>query len=397
MISQLIEINVYLVILSVLYLVLRSFFNTVTRRVLVLLIPFLSLLIYFVKQLVFVSKIQFKVPMIELEVLSITNSDSGEGGYLTTLDNLTVLYIGGVILFSTITVTKFIKVYRCFRSSQFDPKNEVYIAGKECTQSFSFLRFIHIAKELSEDEMQIVLEHEQIHVKQRHTYDLIYLQLVHIFNWFNPAIFFLKKDLITVHEYQVDQQMYAHHHKNYVKYLLASTLGVKPSQLILTSQFHNNLKLTQRIKQMKTKKKNNWAIFALMPAIALGLTLVSFNSNKTIVSKIVVNEQDTVYDFAQKNPEYPGGHKAMVDFIVNHIKYPEVAKKNGVEGTVYVMFVVKKTGILADFNIGNKIDEDLGNEALRVVKLMPKWTPGEQDGKKVDVQYTLPIKFKLPE
>ncbi|MDX1349956.1 MAG: M56 family metallopeptidase [Putridiphycobacter sp.] len=333
--------------------------------------------------------------MIELEVLSITNSASEEGGYLTTLDTLSVLYIGGVILFSAITVSKFIKVYRCFRSSQFDSKKEVFIAAKECTESFSFLRFIHIAKELSEDEMQIVLEHEQIHVKQRHTYDLIYLQLVHIFNWFNPAIFLLKKDLIAVHEYQVDQQMYAHHHKNYVKYLLASTLGVKPSQLILTSQFHNKLKLTQRIKQMKTKKKNNWAILALMPAIALGLTLVSFNSNKTMVSKIVVNEQDTVYDFAQKNPEYPGGHAAMVDFLVKHIEYPINAKKNGVEGTVYVVFTVLKTGKLDNFIIGRKVNEDLEREALRVMKLMPNWIPGEQDGKKVNVQYTLPIQFKL--
>jgi TonB family protein len=107
------------------------------------------------------------------------------------------------------------------------------------------------------------------------------------------------------------------------------------------------------------------------------------------------SESDEVYNQVDVLPEYPGGSNAMFDFISKNVKYPESAKENGIEGKVYVQFVVEKDGSLSSFNIARGVNEDIDNEAIRVLKLMPNWTPGVQDGKAVRVHYTIPFVFKL--
>ena len=94
-------------------------------------------------------------------------------------------------------------------------------------------------------------------------------------------------------------------------------------------------------------------------------------------------------------PEYPGGINAMFDFIQKNVKYPESAKDKGIEGKVYVQFVVEKDGNISDINILRGVSKDIDDEAVRVIKSMPKWKPGIQNGKPVRVQYTLPFKFQL--
>ena len=94
-------------------------------------------------------------------------------------------------------------------------------------------------------------------------------------------------------------------------------------------------------------------------------------------------------------PEYPGGTTAMFEFIQKNVKYPESAKDKGLEGKVYVQFVVEKDGSLSSFNILRGVSDDMDAEAIRVLKLMPKWKSGMKDGKPVRVQYVMPFNFKL--
>lgn len=94
-------------------------------------------------------------------------------------------------------------------------------------------------------------------------------------------------------------------------------------------------------------------------------------------------------------PEYPGGMNAMFDFIQKNVKYPASAKEKGIEGKVYVQFVVEKDGSISDINILRGVSKDIDSEAVRVIKAMPKWKPGIQKGKPVRVQYTMPFKFQL--
>jgi TonB family protein len=107
-------------------------------------------------------------------------------------------------------------------------------------------------------------------------------------------------------------------------------------------------------------------------------------------------DNSDVFNVVEKMPEFEGGMNGMMSFLQKNIKYPEEAIKNGTQGRVVVQFVVNKDGSITDANVVKSVSPELDAEALRVVKSMPKWTPGEQRGEKVRVQFTLPVQFKLP-
>jgi TonB family protein len=108
-------------------------------------------------------------------------------------------------------------------------------------------------------------------------------------------------------------------------------------------------------------------------------------------------EEDSgpVYTFVKEMPSFPGGDSERLKFLSKNIRYPQQAAENGIQGTVYVSFVVKSNGSLADIKIIQGIGGGCDEEALRVVKKMPVWKPGYQNGKKVEVLYTMAIKFRL--
>lgn len=94
-------------------------------------------------------------------------------------------------------------------------------------------------------------------------------------------------------------------------------------------------------------------------------------------------------------PQFPGGEKAMMDWFADHINYPEEAKKEKIEGSVYVRFIVEKDGSLTHIKILRSPHDSLSDEVIRVVNEMPKWEPGKTDGKIVRVIHSLPVQFTL--
>jgi protein TonB len=112
-----------------------------------------------------------------------------------------------------------------------------------------------------------------------------------------------------------------------------------------------------------------------------------------IPSPIVPGEE--VYDIAEIEPSFPGGDEAMAKWIQQNVYYPDEAADMGEQGIVYVKFIVDKDGSVVNAEVRKGVSKALDNEALRIVRMMPKWIPGEQDGKKVRVSFTLPISFKL--
>lgn len=97
----------------------------------------------------------------------------------------------------------------------------------------------------------------------------------------------------------------------------------------------------------------------------------------------------------QEMPQFKGGFAAMVDFIKNHLKYPLEAKELRITGTVYITFVVEPDGVLSEFQVARPIGGGCEEEAIRVLKSMPSWSPGKQNGIAVRVRLTLPVKFVL--
>jgi protein TonB len=106
-------------------------------------------------------------------------------------------------------------------------------------------------------------------------------------------------------------------------------------------------------------------------------------------------EEAQVFFIVEDMPEFPGGEMALRTYIANAIKYPVIAQENGIQGKVYVTFVVSKDGSVTNASIARGVDPSLDKEALRVVNSLPKWKPGKQRGKPVNVSYTVPINFVL--
>jgi periplasmic protein TonB len=104
---------------------------------------------------------------------------------------------------------------------------------------------------------------------------------------------------------------------------------------------------------------------------------------------------DEIFDVVEEQPEYPGGIQELYAFIGKNFEYPEMAKAAGVQGKVYVQFVVGKDGSILEVKVLRGLGSGLDEEAARVVKMMPKWKPGKQRGKEVKVRYNLPIVCKL--
>ena len=106
-------------------------------------------------------------------------------------------------------------------------------------------------------------------------------------------------------------------------------------------------------------------------------------------------EENKVFDVVEQMPSFPGGMPALMQWLSQNIKYPVIAAENGVQGRVIVQFVVEKDGSVNDVHVAKSVDPSLDKEATRVVKAMPKWNPGKQNGSAVRVKYTVPVMFKL--
>ena len=114
-----------------------------------------------------------------------------------------------------------------------------------------------------------------------------------------------------------------------------------------------------------------------------------------VVEQEEEEDEQVIFQVVEQDPEFPGGVDALYKFIQSNIKYPQLAKENNITGRVFVTFVVEKDGSVSNVKAARDIGGGCGAEAVRVVKSMPKWTPGKQRGKAVRAAYTLPVNFTL--
>ena len=142
----------------------------------------------------------------------------------------------------------------------------------------------------------------------------------------------------------------------------------------------------------KTQNANGlwWRLLATLSVLAL---LLMVNTNAMAQSKKVAN--DKVIEKAEVMPQFPGGDQAMMDFVAKNVQYPEEAKEKEISGRVMVGFIVEKDGSISDVKVVKGIGGGCDEEAVRVVKAMPKWKPGKEKGKPVRVSYMMPFTFKL--
>ena len=118
-------------------------------------------------------------------------------------------------------------------------------------------------------------------------------------------------------------------------------------------------------------------------------------AKEVVVDEKPKEEETKVFDVVEQMPQFPGGPQALFEYLSKNIKYPVVAEENGIQGRVIVTFVVERDGSITDVKVAKSVDPSLDKEAMRVVKSMPHWIPGKQNGAAVRVKYTVPVTFRL--
>ena len=136
---------------------------------------------------------------------------------------------------------------------------------------------------------------------------------------------------------------------------------------------------------MKTRKNVSLKVALMMLVLLFSLMTSTAQTKKS----------NMVYDVVEVMPQYPGGQTAMLKYIMENIKYPKQIMEEGIQGRVTVSFIVEKDGRVSNVRLLRSVQPSLDKEAIRVVKSMPKWTPGKQNGKPVRVRFNLPVMFKL--
>ena len=277
---------------------------------------------------------------------------------------------------------------------------------------YSFFRYAFFTDENVNPD---IIRHELSHISHHHSWDILMVELMKIFQWFNPFIYFYKRELQSLHEYIADDDVVATgaDKRNYMMLILQQCTAVDFSDM------SNNFSLILTKKRIKMITKHEkakgfwWKLLATLPVLALLLivnarasaqqvkktdeTVYEFSTKDITNIKIKKVDNDSIYQIVEVMPEFPGGTEKMMDYLSKNIKYPEAAKEKGISGRVFLSFVIEKDGAVSNVKVAKGIGKECDDEALRVVKAMPKWKPGLQKGKPVRVNYMLPIFFKLDE
>lgn len=273
---------------------------------------------------------------------------------------------------------------------------------------FSFFRWIFIGSQIDEEEkLKEIIAHEMVHVRQLHSVDVLLAEVLCVFFWWNPFVWLLKKEIKINLEYLADEGVLKEGFspKEY-QYILLQVSNVNTGIPII-----NNFNVSQLKKRITMMNKNRTSLgkatkyLLLVPVVFVLLLGNAVQASPDIADMITIpfvndgqqvpQKKGDVYVTVDKMPEFPGGLNAQQRFIGQNLKYPVEAQEKGVEGRVIVRYVIRSTGDITDIEVIRGVYPSLDEEVVRIVKAMPKWIPGKQNGKAVDVYYTLPLIFKI--
>ena len=238
-----------------------------------------------------------------------------------------------------------------------------------------------------------MLAHERAHARGWHSADVLLAELLCIALWFHPLAHWYRRALRTVHEFLADEAASRRTDKKQYGLLLIQQAQSGPALALAHHFFQSPLK--QRL--IMLMKQHSAPVRALKYTLVLPLAalfVLLFQQNP-LTAQTPDDKPKELFDI-DVLPQFPGGQAEMMKYLGSNIQYPEAAQKAKAEATLALGFVIEKDGSLSNIeNLTTTVRPDLVAEAIRVVKAMPKWTPGVMDGKPVKVRYTLPIRFRL--
>ena len=352
--------------------------------------------------------------------------------------------------------------------------------------TFSFFKYLVIRNfdDINEQERNQIIAHEQVHIRQKHSFDIVLLEIMKAVFWINPAVWFFRKTQAENHEFIADEiTLKQHDRSQYQQLLIKMTID----QVQLVGNYFAKIQTLKRINMMNQKKsKPNWVkagaalastiimicffacneelvevvhsaemvlevpetaqklideiknkfpnekltyieiddyypekqgeglfvqtlekngidkktvrgVFAISERGKLGLILSNTETFHKIaeMTKDIDSEGEEVFDIVEDQPTPIGGMPQFYEYIAQNMKYPSKAKAMGIEGRVFIQFIVNKSGKLTQVKAVKGIGAGCDEEAVRVIENAVPWTPGKQRGREVNVRMILPITFKL--
>ena len=280
---------------------------------------------------------------------------------------------------------------------------------------FSFLNLCFINKKnIPNSSIQDVLDHEKAHFSKLHSLDIILFEILSVFQWFNPLFWQLKKRLIEVHEFQADEGVLRKRVDLYAYQESIVSLAFNGIALPIGNCFNKSLTL-KRLAMMNLNEKRKGAVIRFsLSLMILGSLLFTIACEKapetSELEEVVVTAKSEgaaevqespvdgeIFHVVEKMPKFDGGDaNEFRKFIAQNVVYPKVAAEQGIQGRVYVQFIITKTGNVSNVKVIRGVATSLDQAAVDVVKLSDGyWTPGYQRGEAVNVSYTFPINFAL--
>ena len=371
-------------------------------------------------------------------VVSVMPTDNQPSVILTTV--LPVLFIIGMLATLVHTLISLIRIQLLIHRSEKHPQEDgtvICVTGNTALSPFSWMHYIVMNRSDYEAHDAAILAHERGHIRLRHSWDLLFVDLLTALQWFNPAMWMLRSDLRAIHEYEADGEVLSLGiNARQYQYLLISKAAGIGGYSLANGISHSTLK--NRINMMLHKKSNRTSLlklFALVPIVGITLALNARTVNDyvydgpqkqnpvkkgkknttikvgtqeikvteaskddkatTVTMNVVEDEQnatdDKVFDVVENMPEFNGGMGALMQYLSDNIRYPE---EKDIQGRVIVRFVVGKDGSISNAQVVKSVHPSFDAEALRIINNMPKWIPGTQNGKPVNVKYVVPINFK---
>ena len=418
---------------------------------------------------------------------------------------LGILYLIGVAVTAVLFLVKLVRLtVLVIRSPKRKMDGYTAVFTHREQGSFSFFRYAFFP---DENVAPDIVRHEMSHIAHGHSWDILFVEIIMILQWFNPFIYLYKRELQSLHEYTADHDVVADgvDKRNYMMLILQQCTAVDFSNM------SNNFSLILTKKRIKMITRNEkarslwWRLLVTIPVLAVLLlanakvtaqenavadntlkvsmgpfelrdddgtplqfkdtviynpdgsyikcetsdgvdplsgeprkkmTLTAYRADGTQSTALKLNEiekngdvmtysvdpftistdkgnkikiiteedfnvkvshsdNDTIFSVCEEMPEFPGGTEKFMEYLSGNIKYPEAAKDKNISGRVFIQFVIEKDGSVTNVKVMRGIGGGCDEEAVRVVKAMPKWKPGKQKGKPVRVSYILPIVFKL--
>ena len=323
---------------------------------------------------------------------------------------LGILYISGTLTFILILFYRFVKIFMLIKKEGISNKNGYKtVKMKEMHSPASFFHLIFISEK---DDNEEIYAHENVHIQQGHSFDILFIAFLKAMFWFNPVIWLYENSVKNLHEFLADAGTLqrGYNKVNYQRLMVEKTFGVQLTPLATNFNYSPLKKRLKMITKHKSNKQIKWLYLMSLPLFVASFLLIACEqtnqsekiipekptfdpSNDEVIEETTV---DDVFSIVEEMPTFNGGDvKNFSKYIGQNLKYPKDAEENGIQGRVFIEFIIDKDGNLTNAKVKRGVDGLLDNEALRVVNSSPKWEPGKQKGQAVNVKFTMPIVFAL--